>query len=500
MLMTLPDELLLSVVKYFAPTPNEQSLYFYFRPVSPDIINLSVVSRRWRRICLPMLFASIQFKGQESEKFRDFCMSNPVISGLVKSIHPLQFADFGRRKSSILCRTLLCLKNLTCIDLSNVEISFDILRAMLEHPTVATVRICSRTSLPVHSLQLDLSKVVLDFVGFSQRNPDHALGPHLHRGLRVTTVNLWNFELSDGFARLANFSGLQQVVLRDSDSASCQGLHNLTSALPHLNEIWLINTALDANLIFALRSSFTEDLDKQNLTKCIRVTKIGLARRPNQDWRIQSLEIFTTLASYSLIKILSLVASHFPTIEILSLDLEFHSDTYLVDDLVAVLRKFPRIDTLNFSHIFHRLMFTNKEQQCWEPSRPLIRHSFLEKDVVNIEAGLVWFISHLAKELDGLEASYIEEEGICSSDEITENGPDLKWDMRGWLHVRDGSREIDNRLFIQLPDDDEDSRSTSDDEFYRSSSEDEDSYFSSDDEDFYASSEDEDSRNSSDDE
>ncbi|KAF5391981.1 hypothetical protein D9757_003327 [Collybiopsis confluens] len=448
MLMILPDELLLSIVEHFDCIPTKPTLYFQFYLASPDIISLSIVSWRWRRICLPFLLANVKFTAQQVVKFREFCLNNPSLSRLIKSIYPQAFSSIRQEQQHVvLCRTLPILDRLCCVDLTDMDPTLDVLRLMLQHPTVTVLRLRSSGSLPVGSLQLDLSKVVVDRVVFSQRNPAHTLDPFLRRGLKVASATLYRFDLLGAFNRLSDFSGLEEVEL--ISVTSYEGILNWATNHPRLRTLRFTNDDPHTDLAWSLTNSFRDNLHEQNLGRHFRVTYVKFSRDDNdQAWWIESMRIVATFNNHSLIEILSVLASHFPRLQALYLDLSSHRATYLADNFAAALGYFPCLRNLHLIHVFHRLEL--EQGQPLLPLRPLTGNSSVERDAVHTEAGVVWLASHLAKKLRPLEAIHIEEANWGHLHSIGIYGRHVKWNLKGWILVDDG-REIDSRLILELP-------------------------------------------------
>lgn len=74
--MLLPEELVHDIFSYLAYHPELRKQCeppeLQFEPDSTDILSLSLVNRRLRRISLPFLFASLRIKGlKDVKKLRD---------------------------------------------------------------------------------------------------------------------------------------------------------------------------------------------------------------------------------------------------------------------------------------------------------------------------------------------------------------------------------------------------------------------------------------------
>lgn len=81
--LSLPEEVLLSVATYLVdntiPVPRQtrDTNYtppFHYVKASPELLTLSLATRQFRRICLPLVFSYIECcSKQEFEKFTDAC-------------------------------------------------------------------------------------------------------------------------------------------------------------------------------------------------------------------------------------------------------------------------------------------------------------------------------------------------------------------------------------------------------------------------------------------
>ncbi|KAF5392028.1 hypothetical protein D9757_003274 [Collybiopsis confluens] len=367
---------------------------------------------------------------QWSQPLRSLTEGTPIEKLAFEAEARVVWFPVRRAEEHLLCQTLPYLIRLTSMDLSEMRPTSTLLHAILEKSTVATV-LMSRLRLPVKPLRFDMSKVVLRQVALTRHDRCPELDEHLRRGIKVAKVELYEFDMLEAIAALPSFEGLEEIVFKHFEAASCQGLPDLTSAHPHLRKLWVINEALDANLSPSFIQSFSNEALSQDLSKHFRITKIGLSRHSCHVWCITSLTIVATFASHSLIGILSLVASHFPAIEDLALDLGKHKYAYPL----LPLRPFYCLRTLHLISVFRRLKLEDKR---WSPLRPLTKSTSFERLAVDAEAGLTWFISHLAKELVPLEAFH-----------VTEQGP--RWYLKGWLYVKNGIREVDGKLKLELP-------------------------------------------------
>ncbi len=84
----LPEELVHAIVESLAYNPTPTELYLpepRYKHTSSELCSLSLVNRRFRRICLPFLFSFVQtkyFKGLQ--KFRDQSLSSPQFAASIR--------------------------------------------------------------------------------------------------------------------------------------------------------------------------------------------------------------------------------------------------------------------------------------------------------------------------------------------------------------------------------------------------------------------------------
>ncbi|KIK64946.1 hypothetical protein GYMLUDRAFT_258495 [Collybiopsis luxurians FD-317 M1] len=159
------------------------------------------------------------------------------------------------------------------------------------------------------------------------------------------------------------------------------------------------------------------------------------------------MKIVTTFCSASLIDILQLLASSFPAIETLTLDLRDHKDSYHIDDLADALHRFLRLRHLRLVQIFKRLESGRNEP--WHSQRVFDAADEFKNEKMlpaNVETGLIWFTSRIAKRVRTLDAFHIDQRG--SQHEFTGTG--FGWRLSRWLQVIGGNRDVDGGLRIGL--------------------------------------------------
>ncbi|KAJ3830226.1 hypothetical protein F5880DRAFT_1517264, partial [Lentinula raphanica] len=150
----------------------------------------------------------------------------------------------------------------------------------------------------------------------------------------------------------------------------------------------------------------------------------------------------TAVRGYTpLIEIVALIASSFPRLEELTLDLDSNNSkaAYSGDDLVAVLGQFSSLRSLTLRDVFKRLRFERNNFQPVvrridsEDTRPVIL-------LVRAKTGILRYALRIAKEVKSLEKIYLDDNGREHGDR------NLLWSLLGRLHVVNSNRDIGGTL------------------------------------------------------
>ncbi|KIK65048.1 hypothetical protein GYMLUDRAFT_383004 [Collybiopsis luxurians FD-317 M1] len=382
--MLLPDELLLFIIEHIAfilglPNSNFKS---QFKHVSPELLALSVVNRRMRRICLPLLFANIHIRNvEDAEKLRDHYS---LCSTFTKT---LKLAIREEKGQNILCQVLPNLKRLSYVDSNDCDPNLALLQAILEHPTVSAVLV---HDLPAGCFFFSLSKMVLnETVGFPE--PVEGMKGFLDRGMKIAGLRLYDPHLLNESFGLQTLEGLQEVILILSRLfVPFTWLPALTEAHPHLRKLCL----RDERQLYFVRHSppfighFIEECRRRELNELFDIKEVGLSRavsQPDQQgWHVTRIILIITSRGNSLTELLRLIASSFPELESLSLDFTKHDSIYPIDDIVDALCSFSHLRYLYLYQIFKRL-----EARHEEPLERLNSYARAEEVRASIEADLL---------------------------------------------------------------------------------------------------------------
>ncbi|KAJ3991743.1 hypothetical protein F5050DRAFT_1812199 [Lentinula boryana] len=454
--MSLPNELLHSIIEYLAyipKLPNSPSKS-QFKCASPELLALSVTNWRLRRICLHFLFANINLRHIKDarrledsslvlfKKFTKYVMFDLLLLPLLTVLRLLAIAHFSRSEDDrILYPILPCMNRLEWVELRFCSVRGDFLKAILALSSVSTVLV---EQLPDASLHDNLSKVL-----YEGTSTTTTLSPDLERclgqGMRLGRLEVLGPELLDDDFGQRHFAGLEELRLSMRRyPVSFSWLSPLSSTHSSLKEVWLI----DDNRHYFRRhtpifiSSFVEESQRQDLSKNYIIKRVGLRRgtgQCSQDWCVMSLTIFTTFASTSLLEILTLVSTSFPNLETLTLDLDSHKATYDVDDLAAVLGRCSSLRVLYLHNVFKRLRFGSR---CLPTVCRANSTSTLDRLAARAASGLSMFTSRVAKKVLSLDTIYIYDMGY----EYEKFGSGKRWYLVGWLHVLNGNRDVDGTV------------------------------------------------------
>ncbi|KAF9048170.1 hypothetical protein BDP27DRAFT_1516937 [Rhodocollybia butyracea] len=420
MLTTLPEELLHPIVKYIAYKPHLPHERSKFRRVSGELRSLSVVDHRLRRICLPFLFANICIGTKiGAERLQNSCSYNRVLKLDRRAFR------YGEMLKMI-WQTLPSLKHLLTVDLEEFDvINITFLKAILDHPSVSSVLVRTPNDyLLDRFLPLDMSKFV-----FFDGDRRSTLETWLAQGARLLSLNVVDHEQLDEEFGLRTFQGLEVLNLFvHYCPVSFSWLPKFSSTHPHLRRLWINNRTRWDFFALSFISSLFED---SRNTRSYSISRVGLGRvtSGSQEWHVTGLTIVSTS---SLKESCTLIASSFPDLELLELDLSVH-ETYSFDDILSALAPFSSLRTLSLSCVFGTLLFDKNGQ----PNHLIHEYDCIQVLARRVEDAVLSYISRLTQILTGLESCFISEYG-----QVDKDGIEGTWSLNGWLRVHN-SRNID---------------------------------------------------------
>ncbi|KAJ3822732.1 hypothetical protein F5880DRAFT_1613509 [Lentinula raphanica] len=436
LLLSLPNELLHSIVEYIAYTYEPDR--FPVKQTSPELSALSMANWQLRRLCLPFRFAELViWFDEEIQQMKD------EHAHLTKFTKTLIIRDITESGDQALSQIIPQFEQLSDVDLRLGGRDWDgihTLRAILAHPNVTSVLV---NELLDELYNDDLSKMVLDWTKLSQ-----VLSPqfdnYLNRGMRIKTLRLSkeeSFGIQSGSKIL---SGLKEIHIFDykiPDSLSW--LPVLSSTYPTLNELWLFNEHPQIynhdNVAALPLFSFIKESQQQDLDKFLVIKRIGFRRAISPvplEWSVTALSFTANAAGISLIKILELVALSFSKLEVLNLSLEGHAGMYDIGDLVSAFARFSSLRVVKFKNVFRGLKL-GPEFDTLMP--PVLDQT--DAPEASAKTVLLSFSSRLAKQVRTLD--------LCHIDDCKYFHPRITtppWHVTGWLHVINSNRDIGGSL------------------------------------------------------
>ncbi|KAJ3774093.1 hypothetical protein FB446DRAFT_494892 [Lentinula raphanica] len=448
-LLSLPNELLHFIIEYIAYNPilplspasyTQRKSRTLFKSASPDLLALSVAGRQPRRLCLPFLFANAEIQHQQHlEKLKEHLavLSRYIKTLLISSFDPLHGIQ----------DVIPQLKRLRYVDLLRCHAkpgTLDLLRMILAHPNV-TVLV---HDLPDESMcEVDLSKVILNDRTEWEISP--TLQKYLDQGMRLMCLELLNPDsLDDQQLSSKSFPGLTEIQIHTDTikPISFSWLSELSSTHSTLNELWLLDGC--GNYFPRHMPPFVSPFSDQekDLRNLYAIQNVGFRRaigQSSQEWYVMGLALRTIWAGLSPIKVLKLVASSFPKLENLALNLscDAREAMYDVNDLTHALAQLSSLRVVHLDCFYMRLIFGSEDEK---------RISLKQGDNVTcellvdrVERALLLFASRLAEQVRSLDFIYIHDMGFDYDKSGTLR---YNWYLSGWLRVLTSNRDVGGKL------------------------------------------------------
>ncbi|KAJ3749729.1 hypothetical protein EV360DRAFT_76216 [Lentinula raphanica] len=440
---SLPNELLHSIIEYIAytytPELPKSCLNSLFKRISPDLLVLSVADWRLCQLCLPFLFEYIEIKHiEDAERLeKDVALLSRFTRGLGINI-------FSQTGDQIIIRVFPLLEQLCYVRLRDCQNRTDMLRSLLKHPTVTSILV---HELPRESMcKHDLMKLIYGCKGLDWIFPP-IIGKFLNQGMRALCLELHEFNTLERQIGSNIFPGLKEIQMRlGNDRVSFSFLSTLPSTHPTLELLWLydIRQSHLARHKPSFMLSFIENSHQQNIERFFSIEYVGLGRalgQPSNEWHVMGLTLHTTVNSTSLIEILTLVATSFLRLRVLTLNLTHHQATYHIRDLATAFGQFSSLRTLSVSGVYQLFEFGNIK--LLPTAHQVESTSMLSINFARAETGLLWFTSCVAKEVRTLDAIYVSDVGVTNENE---DSGSIEWRLEGWFYVLNGNRDIGGTL------------------------------------------------------
>ncbi|KAJ3832115.1 hypothetical protein F5878DRAFT_670999 [Lentinula raphanica] len=416
---SLPNELLHSIVEYTAYAytytyceldSHSHSLHKY---ASPELLALSVANWQLRRLCLPFLFAKLViWFGKGVQQLKDETL---VVENITES------------EDLALSQIIPQFEKLSDVDMQLHGQAWDginSLRAILAHPNVTSVLV---NELPDESMcNVDLSKVVFNSTTLSILSPE--FDNYLNCGMRIKILCLSKDESLGSEFGSKILSGLKEIWIFDYKTPdSLSWLPVLSSTHPTLNELWLLEKAYNDDIVTLPFFPSMDKSQRQDLVKSLVIRRVGLRRAIGPlplEWHVTTLSFIANAVGVSLIKTLNLVASSFPKLEMLALNLNGHAGMYDIGDLVSAFARFSSLGVIEFNNVFRRLKLGSELDMLM---LPVLDQT--DAPEAYAKSVLLSFASCLAKQVRTLDSIHIDD---CKP--YTHRNFTPPWRIAGWLH------------------------------------------------------------------
>ncbi|KAJ3830247.1 hypothetical protein F5880DRAFT_1516208 [Lentinula raphanica] len=434
---SLPNEILHTIINYAAYDSLSRDASYLFKYATLELRVLSVVNWRLRHLCLPFLFANIKITDtKDAEKLEKYLA--------LLSKFTLVMMIYGQTSVSetILSRNIPQFERLSCVDmrLRNSDGRTVLLKTVLAQPTVTVVLV---DSLPDKSMcNDDLSKVLLrsidQYDAFSPR-----LQPYLNRGIRVNSLEILEPRGLDEVVNRSDFpvlSGLKKIQLFvRNNPLPTSFLSKLLSTHPTFNELLLLEYPQLSQSVHhtpPFISSFVKESQRHKFIEHFVFTHLVFRRgsigQSTHEWYVMDLALNAISADMSLVEMLARVASSFPQLKKLTLNLNRHQATYHINDLAPVFGHFSSLQSLHLFMLYRRLDFGNTEFP------PLIRTSGAtnsdDAKLARVETGLLWFASWVAREARNLDYIFTDSDTV------------QPWRLLGSFSMKNADRDVSGRI------------------------------------------------------
>ncbi|KAJ3757294.1 hypothetical protein EV360DRAFT_71258 [Lentinula raphanica] len=439
---SLPNELLHYITEYISHTLGQpESCYLcsnlVFKVATPELLALSVVNRRLRRICLPFLFAHIEISHNKAAKNLED--------------HLPLCAKYTNLTDQIISRILPHLEQLVAVRLERCQRRPHLLETILAHPTLTSVLVNEgpHVSMRAH----DLSKVILfqtkpPFSSISISPFSPTFKTFLDQGMTLECLSL-ETDSVDNRLESHNFPGLKIIeIFMGKAVVSFSWLSPFVSAHPNLIGFFLteIDQEFSAHNAPPFLSSLVEETQRQGLQQSHRISSVGFLRaKPinessqEPEWRAIELEL---TINHSLTEVLTLFASSYPKLETLTLEFELVNERIHIDKLSSALARFPSLRVVYLINTCAHLGADAKMEL--PPVERVGTVDILAAMRMCVQDELLALASHLAKQVRTLDSVHFQDLGWMFDDEYEETIG--HWFLKGWIHVLNSNRDISGIL------------------------------------------------------
>ncbi|KAJ7579867.1 hypothetical protein C8J56DRAFT_283254, partial [Mycena floridula] len=408
----LLEELLVAICECLTESPVLAQIRLkHYAHASPELLSLSCVDQRLRRICLPFVFSYLECKSlAELKRLRH------VDSCILKCIRTLNLDaiacfSFPSGTCAVLAQILPSLTSLLCMDLREIPLDAKLVVAINSHPTVATVAVsgCPEDHFdypepsPFSKLFLAMKQVWARLPSDMMEDFDHGL-----RLQRLQIRPVVDRRLADSL-----FTDLCELVFTMN---SLDGLSWLPQFIHRHSKITKITfqddsrTSLMSHLLIPFCSEFVEECKRLSLSDAFvghELTIVRSAIHSSNNWNQWNTSTLDIRILSSFMNVLHLARDSFPLLTTLTILICGPKEMVHIDLFLHDIANFSALKILRLFRTLHRLHLD--EDRPIHPGRR-VKTSNVSL-ALSVEPAVLFYAQYLAAKLPTLEAVYIEEVG-----------------------------------------------------------------------------------------
>ncbi|KAJ3721665.1 hypothetical protein C8R42DRAFT_776067 [Lentinula raphanica] len=398
-----------------------------------NLLPLSMTSRQFRRICLPLLFTHVKL-GREGDlkRLRDQCIDHEDFISFIRALSI--DTGIGQEDIGLIPHLLPLLSGLVQLLLNQIPIHTKLLSVIHSH-SLNRVVIDSIKYLPKQTDESNssgLSKIILRHCGFPYRGVDPTditLESYLGGGMQITHLSLNRPHLMDEGPQMGIFHGLRELKLYlHSMPTDLSWLPNFSRAHPLLQKITFTKMRFVRALSIDAILPFLEAVGQEGLATNMQVKAVALSRElefsaeGSHDWRVTGMFL---QINGSLERILYLASSFFPRISRLTVE----NGCCTINELIVALGLFSSLVVVGLSSTFSHIDFGI--HQPWEDFSKAVDTHCLPIEAPKILGPMIWYASMIADRVPSIQALYIKEHGYDGPPSSTG-----RWGIRGYIDLQ----------------------------------------------------------------
>ncbi|KAE9404343.1 hypothetical protein BT96DRAFT_1016377 [Gymnopus androsaceus JB14] len=401
MLPVLPEELLEHIVVSIASDTvfiERQLAFLRWKYASSKLLSLSIANRQFRRLCLPYLVSNIQIHSEDIETLVEYCIVNEAFAMSIRSLNVRQYSSHD---IMTFLRLLHRLKNLSMVNLNDVELDTSLLTAINSHPVSNVIVSSPRCKPGLLAESPDLNKIIFDH---ARATPNDNLASYRTCGAQVWRLDI-ELPVQESFiTSTAKFHGICELkILIDTrpTGITLSLLTEFARTSPFLKKICFSKSTAFAyfksNDTVPFIQPFLERLRQEKLdnlmdVKAFSVT-LGIAEPALAgEWYVSGLHL--CIPGDSSEKLLHFAHSSFPQVSTLTIEDSILTNEGLstsFDEFIPSLCHFSSLQVMTLVYPIH-FLHLDLDRSC--PESVLC---------VEMESAIIDFTSCIAQQIPSIE-------------------------------------------------------------------------------------------------